>query len=383
MIQGRRKNLLLSFFVLFILSTTAVISVAAKSNAENEKTRTSADPLNTLSCPSPLKIMPAGDSITYGVGSTGTGDDLEETGGGYRKPLWNSLDGAGYSIDFVGRENEPVFTDFDDNEHEGHKGIAVKGLRDVIGFRLQNYPADVVLIHLGTNDINNNGGANAIDDLNILLDNIDIYEDSNSHVTVILAQIINRPCDLSNPVNSCDIRYNQTSALNDDIATLVQNRVNAGDDIRLVNMEDDTGLDYSATSFDFFDTIHPTNAGYAKMAAVWFNELDAYFTENCVTGNAPNITSIAVTDAIATVPYSYDVNATGDAPITYALATKPTGMSIDSGSGVISWTPTSGQVGSKNVTVTASNSAGTDTQTFTINVVDVENLFLPLVISDN
>src|SRR6516225_10145948 len=41
-----------------------------------------------------IKIMPLGDSITYGQGSS--------TGGGYRLQLWNDLRVLGFPIDFVG-----------------------------------------------------------------------------------------------------------------------------------------------------------------------------------------------------------------------------------------------------------------------------------------
>ena len=41
----------------------------------------------------PVRIMPLGDSITYGTNSTGTV--------GYRRPLYQQLVGAGYSVDFV------------------------------------------------------------------------------------------------------------------------------------------------------------------------------------------------------------------------------------------------------------------------------------------
>ena len=47
-----------------------------------------------------LKIMPFGDSITYGVISTGgTVEDTES--GGYRKPLWGHFQAADLALDFV------------------------------------------------------------------------------------------------------------------------------------------------------------------------------------------------------------------------------------------------------------------------------------------
>ncbi len=61
---------------------------------------------------------------------------------------------------------------------------------------------------------------------------------------------------------------------------------------------------------------------------------------------APAITSTAITTAVATYPYSYQVAATdpnaGDT-LTYSLTAAPAGMTI-SGTGLISWTPTAAQV---------------------------------------
>jgi len=84
--------------------------------------------------------------------------------------------------------------------------------------------------------------------------------------------------------------------------------------------------------------------------------------------HAPVITSTAVTSAIKDEPYSYDVNATdsdGDT-LVYSLTTKPTGMSINSSTGLITWTPTA--TGSFGVTIKVSDGELFDTQSFTVTV---------------
>jgi len=79
------------------------------------------------------------------------------------------------------------------------------------------------------------------------------------------------------------------------------------------------------------------------------------------------ITSTPVTAAVEGAPYSYDVNATGNPAPTYSLTTAPVDMTINSTTGVISWTPTA--TGIYSVTVQASNGLGTPpTQSFTITV---------------
>lgn len=82
----------------------------------------------------------------------------------------------------------------------------------------------------------------------------------------------------------------------------------------------------------------------------------------------PVITSTPVTAAYVGIAYSYQVEAAGNPPPTFSLTTHPAGMEIEVETGLISWTPTADQAGAHEVTVGASNSAGHDDQTFTIDV---------------
>ena len=84
--------------------------------------------------------------------------------------------------------------------------------------------------------------------------------------------------------------------------------------------------------------------------------------------HSPLITSTPVTSATKGQPYSYDVNAfdpDGDT-LAYSLTIKPTGMTINSSTGLITWTPTT--LGNYNVTVKVSDGELFDTQSFTVTV---------------
>ncbi len=85
----------------------------------------------------------------------------------------------------------------------------------------------------------------------------------------------------------------------------------------------------------------------------------------------PTITSTPVTSATEDELYAYDVDATdpdaGDT-LTYSLDVSPAGMSINPTSGLIQWTPTSGQVNAHNVTVRVTDGTANDTQVFTVTV---------------
>ncbi|MCB0164434.1 MAG: putative Ig domain-containing protein [Anaerolineae bacterium] len=296
--------------------------------------------------------MPLGDSITEGYSS---GVDVDEKMISYRLDLWRSLISAGYSVEFVGGFNSGSYyapEGFDPN-HEGHSGWTPKQIDDEVYNFLTANPADVVLLHIGTNGLGTtNSTVTRVEDI---LDSIDQYEtDKNTEVTVLVARIINRVS--TSPT---------TTAFNNDVAAMVQARQTAGDKVSMVDMETGAGLVYSVQpSGDMWDNLHPYATGYTKMAAVWFSALQGILPQ-CQT--APVIISTPTTDATVGTPYSYDVNAMGNPTPTYALSAPiPSGMTINATTGVISWTPNA--TGSVNVTVTATNSQGTATQNFVINV---------------
>ncbi|MHC4265160.1 MAG: SGNH/GDSL hydrolase family protein [Planctomycetota bacterium] len=286
----------------------------------------------------PVKIMPLGDSITYGYGYP--------IKNGYRKPLYLSLVNGGYNIDFVGSLTNG---DFPDPSHEGHSGwhAAQDGTTNDILDRVHDWltsnPADIVLLHIGTNDITDaNQDPNEVSDI---LDEIDRYSED---ITVILALIINRAT------------YNpETTQYNNELNSMALGRITAGDDIIIVDME--SALNYPT---DMSDNLHPNTAGYAKMADVWYDALKT------LLGAGPKITSTPLTEAIVQQLYTYDVNTT-DAPNepNYTLTTYPNDMTIDI-NGLIEWIPAA--VGDYNVIVMASNGAPPDAnQSFTISVVPI------------
>ncbi|UCE38603.1 MAG: tandem-95 repeat protein [Thermoplasmata archaeon] len=93
--------------------------------------------------------------------------------------------------------------------------------------------------------------------------------------------------------------------------------------------------------------------------------------------DAPTITSTPITTATEDELYVYDVEAqdvdVGDT-LTFSLTAFPTGMTIDTTSGLVEWTPTNAQVGVNSVTVVVSDENGsTATQQFTITVTNVND----------
>ena len=92
------------------------------------------------------------------------------------------------------------------------------------------------------------------------------------------------------------------------------------------------------------------------------------FTGCALFNSAPVIESDPTLTATEGALYTYVVEATdpeGDT-LTYSLTTSPTGMTINSSTGVINWTPTEEQIGENKVEIKVSDLYRSDTQSFTI-----------------
>src|SRR5262249_28728976 len=110
-----------------------------------------------------VRIMPLGDSITAGAGSA--------TVSSYRAPLWTMLAGESrHSPRFVGTQTNGSLPD---PANEGHSGYTIDQITAGIDGWLAFGRPDVVLLHLGINDLDRGiDVANAPARLHTLLDRI-------------------------------------------------------------------------------------------------------------------------------------------------------------------------------------------------------------------
>src|SRR4030042_2330271 len=169
-----------------------------------------------------LKIMPLGNSITYGENTYQPEQDSSQICVGYRKVLYDLLIAEGYTFDYVGSQrsgwdaglpSNPVDS-LDYTNNAGFPGIDPTQLTTLLRTSTnpvwggyceisplscpQNYLAvydpDIILLHIGTNRLTDNSQAIIYrDSVNAMLDFIDAYESSvGMTIHVFLAQIINR-----------------------------------------------------------------------------------------------------------------------------------------------------------------------------------------------
>ena len=229
-----------------------------------------------------MRIMPLGDSITAGEPGSGGGDERYYMS--YRRDLFVDLAGLyPERIRFVGSilsdgsavSQTPPW----DLAHEGHPGWCSTnteldacnsggGLAQNIETWFNDNPPDVVLLHIGTNDLGQGrSAATAADGVNEILDRIESWEASNFPVTVFVAQII----DDADPGIGGDL---DVTTFNNEVRSRVASRTT--DRVLLVDLQ--TGIDPDSNSpivyqigpgGDMADDLHPNDSGYNKMGGIW------------------------------------------------------------------------------------------------------------------
>ena len=187
-----------------------------------------------------LKVMPLGDSITFGL--------FDPKYGAYRHLLGTLLEKDGFKFDFVGslKSGDGIIPDPD---NEGHSGWTINQIKHGIDTKgwLETYEPDLILLHIGTNDLRLHMAAAAPDNLSLLLDDI-LERLPRAHV--IVARII-------------PARWGPVPGYEAYVAAIPGIVASKGPRVSMVNMEN------ILTSSDYRDALHPNHDGYDKMARAW------------------------------------------------------------------------------------------------------------------
>lgn len=209
-----------------------------------------------------LRFMPLGDSITYGVIASST--DTES--GGYRKHMLDQLAGLGVTLDFVGSQvNGPA--GMSDRDHEGYRGWSLDQLNGIDAALVADHRPDAVLLMAGTNDSSGDTVATMVSDLRALLLGLSASDPS---MTVLVASV---PPVLAG--QQPQARADRVDAYNEAMPGLVAELANAGRKIEFVDMRDLTTADITPPPAD--SGLHPTAAGYGKIATHWLDALREHF----------------------------------------------------------------------------------------------------------
>lgn len=222
-------------------------------------------------CPSDgsaCRIMPLGDSITFGFGSSG---------GGYRVELFRQALAAQRDITFVGvvaagGQNGPNGPNTVNGQpfprnHEGFSGFTISGggagsLAAQVDNAIAQTNPNIILLQIGTNDVNGNiNVGQAPQRLGALLDQI-INDAPNA--LLVVAQIIPTMNQQTNT---------RVQAYNAAIPALVQARAAAGKHIELIDLFTVFSSNPNFNSL-MNDNLHPNDSGYVVMGQAWFQAIE-------------------------------------------------------------------------------------------------------------
>ena len=189
--------------------------------------------------------MPLGNSITQGYSDS------------YRRPLWLALQEAGIKTDFVGtmRQGYSGGEQYDDYDpdHEGHWGWHSDEVLERIDDWVAHANPDIVLMHLGTNDIGS--GQDIMQTRNEIESIIERLRAHNAGIHILLAAII--PVDHA----SAAVRIREFNSSLSDLAQELDS-----DHSRVLLVDQFTGFN---AVLDTYDGIHPNVQGNQKMAEKW------------------------------------------------------------------------------------------------------------------
>jgi lysophospholipase L1-like esterase len=201
--------------------------------------------------------MPLGDSITLGLGGGWTG---------YRIPLFQRTLDAGQLLEFVGSQIDGPDTHNDvpfPKEHEGHSGYVItagggrSGLQELIVDVLNVYQPHIVLMMIGTNDVDVH-----LEDLPTKLGTLmDTITDTAPNALLVAAKIVPTTDDAQN------LEIEAYNAAFDDLVAM---RVADGKHIIIVDMYTAFTSNENFKTEYMYDELHPQYAGYEVMTETWY-----------------------------------------------------------------------------------------------------------------
>lgn len=207
-------------------------------------------------CPSdePCKILPLGDSITFGLA------DTFPQGGGYRRNLFRLAVEAGMDITFVGREENGPATVAGKSfprSHEGYSGWTIGQIDGIVPNPALNPNPHIILLHIGTNNMYSFTGSvdvgSALNGLRALLDDL-IAAQPDSLIAV--SSIIPFP-----------LGSQYVSQYNAEVPNVIAERAQQG--AHIIYVDQFSGFPTS----ELADGVHPNENGYDRMGSVWFNAI--------------------------------------------------------------------------------------------------------------
>jgi lysophospholipase L1-like esterase len=208
-----------------------------------------------------LRILTLGDSITAGVGGTGSNS--------YRPELNRLLTQAGAAVTFVGSQKGGEFY------HDGYPGANIVQIGQRGKASLAKKP-NVITLMAGTNDTPKGDGPKAAAvRLGTVVDGLIAALPD----TVVLISTLT-PMFFETGAGKTPT----TEIFNKELPALVKARVDSGKKVGLVVLPE---MDFAKGGKDTREGIHPNDSGYKKMAVAWFKGIEEAAEKSWIKEPAP------------------------------------------------------------------------------------------------
>lgn len=237
-------NRILSFLKLIVLSLALTLASAGQSLFSQD-----------------YNILPLGNSITASVSFQP----------GYRYYLWDELTTSGVDFDFVGSQSGNDGGNYSgwpagfDPDHEGHPGWESHEVLGGLTEWMQGYVPDIVLIHVGTNDMLQNQSVDKRDrTIRQLNGTIRVLRMANPKVSIFIAQII--PSTTAY-IDAAIVSLNSQIDLFDEVTHELYDPQSP-----IVVVDCYSAMDKGT---DFRDYVHPNALGEEKMGSAFHDAIMA------------------------------------------------------------------------------------------------------------
>ena len=208
------------------------------------------------------KIMPLGDSITEGAGST---HDQ-----GYRLELFRITVANDQSILFVGPRDTGGVTEVDgapySSKHAGRGGAQIDSIVELGMEALdKGFAPDIILLMAGTNDVWTETNVDTAP--NRIAAFVDQVNTKYPHVLVVVSTIIWQETWKDEMVED----------FNNRLAALIMERMQAGKHVHMVDMYAVMPAKPNKRLTHYYDGVHPNDLGYKLMAETWYQTIGGLF----------------------------------------------------------------------------------------------------------
>ncbi|CAK7213188.1 hypothetical protein SBRCBS47491_001717 [Sporothrix bragantina] len=241
-------------------TTSRFVSTATWASASAVAKRAKAPPIPSLVRPNasrrfmaqiakpPLRLMPLGGSVTYGSESS--------NGNGYRKALRDKLFNGGYQVEMVGSRKAGSM---ENNANEGWRGYRIDQIHNRATKSVPRLRPNLFTINAGSNDCLQDFELGLIEKR--MSDLLEYLWSASPRATVILSTLV------VNEEASAELRVQR---VNEHLRRLAQQRITEKKRIVLAEMHGTDGPQVS----DLADGTHPGDAGYEKMAEIWYSSIE-------------------------------------------------------------------------------------------------------------